>query len=61
MLGVELIENLRASGLDIPAILMTGFVSEQTRDTAERLSVEVLNKPLSFEDVRDALLRAVAS
>jgi FixJ family two-component response regulator len=46
--GVEVLKSIRALGLDVPTILMTGVLREGTReDGLSAGAVEVLAKPVS--------------
>lgn len=58
--GVELIDQLRSRNVALPAILISGRVSQRLRDLAARSGVtRVLEKPLSdsalVENIRSAL------
>ena len=61
--GLELISVLRNRGIDAPAILITGRVSQELRARAKRLGIHsVLEKPLAdnalLDSIRSALSRA---
>ncbi len=53
--GLELIRRSRAEGSEVPALLMSGFLSEAMIDEARALGTRVLAKPF----VREELQRAV--
>ncbi len=56
MSGLDLLEQLRCAGNMIPAFLITGRDDRPLRRHADRLGIEVHNKPLA----EDALVAAVA-
>ncbi len=46
MNGIDLIVNLRKAGLDVPCVLISGFLSEEVRQRALDIHVaDVLRKP----------------
>jgi two-component system response regulator FixJ len=62
--GIELIDRLRSRNVSLPAILISGRVSEHLRSLARRSGLtRVLEKPLSdtalVENIRGALAAAV--
>lgn len=59
--GLQLINMLRARGIALPAILISGRVSKQLHSRAERLGVNhVLEKPLSDAALVDSIRQALA-
>jgi len=58
--GVELIRDMRRSGVSAPVVVLSGYVDHQTEQLAEEAgALEVLAKPLAVERLR-ALLRTFA-
>jgi len=56
MTGLQVLEALRARGLTLPVILMTGFGESVHAARVEALGgAMLLEKPLDFEDLRAAL------
>jgi len=56
MSGFELVERMRAHGLDVPVVLFSGDSSVATAIEAQRVgAVRFLTKPISLDDLRDAL------
>ena len=56
MNGIDLILNLRRSGLDVPCVLISGFLSEEVRQRAIDIHVsEVLRKPGDLARLGDPL------
>jgi CheY-like chemotaxis protein len=55
--GVELARQLRAERPDLAIVLMSG-VAERARMAAESLGLQVLQKPLSAEDLIRAIIAA---
>lgn len=45
--GLELVERLRAAGKGVPVLLITGSPSADLAARAERLGVQMLEKPLN--------------
>jgi DNA-binding response OmpR family regulator len=59
MSGLQVLEQLREEGKNIPSIVMTFHGTEETAVRALRLgAVDYLIKPFSFEEMQDALDRA---
>ena len=59
--GVDLINQLREKGLHTPIILMSGFLSEQTRREITDLGVEkILDKPVTPTEMLQAIAEAAA-
>lgn len=60
MSGLQVLEQLREEEVDIPAIVMTFHGTEETAVRALRLgAVDYLIKPFSFDEMQDALNRAL--
>lgn len=60
MSGLQVLEQLREEEIDIPAIVMTFHGTEETAMRALRLgAVDYLIKPFSFDEMQDALNRAL--
>jgi DNA-binding response OmpR family regulator len=58
--GLDVLRALRAGGCDSPAILMTGYSSEELAIIALRLGArDYLTKPFSPEELFDAIERAL--
>jgi CheY-like chemotaxis protein len=55
--GLELVERLFDAQWRIPLVLMTAFGDEDTRRRAARVGAVLFDKPLSLEDLRDAVMR----
>ncbi len=56
MNGIDLIVNLRKSGLNVPCVLISGFLSEEVRQRALDVRVsEVLRKPGDIARLGDLL------
>ena len=51
--GVTALEIIHASGMDLPAIVVTGFRDEAMRADAQRFgAVAVLQKPIDLDELR---------
>jgi two-component system cell cycle sensor histidine kinase/response regulator CckA len=60
--GLELVETLRRSGMEIPAILVTGFSSADVQSKVRHLSAtSVLCKPFDVTGLSDAIRTALAN
>lgn len=62
--GIELVAALQGMPTRASFLLMTSFVSNEQRDVARVLGVEILDKPFDFDTLRDfvrALLAGCAS
>lgn len=58
--GIEMVRELRSSGVDLPVILMTAFTAEESLDEATRNGVfTVLTKPFHFDHGMALLQRAL--
>jgi FixJ family two-component response regulator len=57
--GLQLLDRLRASGHDLPAILITSNPSPATRETAARAGIPVIEKPLLGNTLGDAIREAL--
>src|SRR5690242_16488761 len=58
--GLDLLERLRAQGLEIPVIIMTGYASvEHAVATMRQGAADYLTKPLRQEAVRLAVNNAI--
>jgi len=53
--GVELVKALQNQGNTIPITLTTGYASPALIDTALKLNVKILNKPINFHLLKDIL------
>jgi FixJ family two-component response regulator len=60
MNGLELVSALRARGVSIPAILITGNPTEDVRDRAAAIAVLVVEKPCQGTYLLDCVRAAVA-
>jgi CheY-like chemotaxis protein len=61
MNGLELISRIRAEGLDIPAVLMTGRSADLLAQYPDLPVSSVLSKPFMIDELLDVILRALAS
>lgn len=60
--GLEVLEQLNAQGINIPAIVMTFHGTEETAVRALRLGArDYLIKPFTFEEMQAAITRALTS
>lgn len=60
--GVQLWQALRARGIEIPTILITGQRNTQAEHCAKQVSaIAVLYKPVEEEQLFDAIERALAT
>ena len=59
MSGVALLDQLQRNGINVPAIVMTGIVSESIRRAAEQISAVVLEKPYHLREVIHSIETAV--
>jgi CheY-like chemotaxis protein len=56
MNGIDLILNLRKSGLDVPCVLISGFLSDEDRKRALDIRVsDILRKPWDLPRLQDLL------
>lgn len=56
MNGIDLVRNLRSAGLKIPAILISGFLSEEVRQMATEARIDaVLRKPADLMKLKDLI------
>lgn len=56
MTGLELLDSVRRSGLDIKCILLSAFLNDEVRRQAEGLGVDrVLDKPVDVGLLREVL------
>jgi len=60
MNGLELVSSLRARGVSIPAILITGNPTKYVRDLAAAIAVLVVEKPGLGSYLLDCVREAVA-
>jgi FixJ family two-component response regulator len=61
MTGLDLVERLRADGVHIPVLLMTGAPSAAIIEKAGRLGVErVVEKPLAEQDLLDFISNSMS-
>lgn len=59
--GLQVLADLRDANLTTPVILMTAFLDDRVKATAERLGAEIVfHKPFALEDLCD-VVHAVAS
>lgn len=59
--GVELVLDLRARGVTVPAVLMSSFLSEEVVQSCSRLDhLAFLQKPFALGDLHRAIDRAIA-
>ena len=60
MNGLELAQELRRRGIDVPIVLMSGFSAQVSEDDVQKAGVsEFLRKPVSTAVLRDALDHAL--
>jgi DNA-binding NarL/FixJ family response regulator len=60
--GLDLIENLRNAGIEIPALILSGSLHAVDSERAKRLGVKaMLQKPPKMTELRCALIEAVAN
>ncbi len=60
--GLDLIENLRNAGIEIPALILSGSLYAIDSERAKRLGVRaMLQKPPKMTELSNALFEAVAS
>lgn len=58
--GIDLIEQLLASGIHMPVIVMTGYVDAADQVQARAMShVQVLMKPFDLSQLQDSLSQAL--
>jgi DNA-binding response OmpR family regulator len=56
--GIEVLEYLRAAGVEVPVIVMTAFGDDATHAQARALdAVMVLDKPFDVDELRAAVAR----
>lgn len=56
MNGIDLVRTLRSTGSKIPAILISGFLSEEVRQMASEVRIDaVLRKPADLLKLKDLL------
>jgi CheY-like chemotaxis protein len=56
MTGLELLDGVRRSGLDVKCVLLSAFLNDEVRRQAERLGVDrVLDKPVDVNQLREVL------
>ncbi|MCC9620262.1 PAS domain S-box protein [Thalassospira sp. MA62] len=56
MTGLELIDQMRAQGYNLPVIIMTGYASDALTDACRNASLtHLLAKPIDIVDLHDAL------
>lgn len=56
MNGIDLVRTLRSSGSTIPAILISGFLSEEVRQMAHDVRIDaVLRKPADLLKLKDLI------
>jgi FixJ family two-component response regulator len=61
MSGADLLEHLQASGIPIPAIVLTGRSSVSLRERVERAgALALLEKPAEESDLSREIARALA-
>ncbi len=62
MNGIELVEHLRTRHVDLPAILMTGRISDHIRRKAGKAGFnQVIEKPLQDDSLVETIRTALAS
>lgn len=58
--GLEVLRALRAAGRNVPAILMSGYLSDPVVKECESLpGLRLLSKPFTLAALRDAITRAM--
>lgn len=55
----NIIEEMRASGLNVPIIIVSGFIDEQVKNRAHELGAHFFSKPVDFSSLEEALLSAI--
>lgn len=59
--GQTLLQHLREEGIDVPVIVVTADIQEDTKERCRQLGAfEVLNKPPKEGHLNDAIRRALA-
>ena len=60
MHGVQTLQQIRVMNANVPVVVVTGETSDDTRQQCERLGVqEYLSKPAAYQDIMEALRRAL--
>jgi CheY-like chemotaxis protein len=60
--GVEVLRRLRSTHPALPAILMSGYISQEDRQACAELGkIDVLSKPFSLDELRSSLTRLLGS
>lgn len=60
MHGVQTLQAIRNLNANVPVVVVTGETSDETRRKCERLGVQqYLSKPADYQDIMDALRRAL--
>ncbi len=55
--GLEVVERLAEARWKIPCVLMTAFGDDEVRGRAQSLGATLLDKPLSLDELREAVAR----
>jgi two-component system response regulator YesN len=59
--GLDVVDNLRENGVQIPTILISGRLDDVTRERATRLGVrELLDKPVAVDRLIQAIRTMLA-
>ena len=61
MSGLELLANLRARGVRLPAVLITSFPSALLRDRARLAGTALIEKPILGNALTEAIRRAMGA
>ncbi len=59
MTGLEIVQELRNSGWNMPVVLITAFGDAATHRKAKRLGAEVLDKPFQLRELLVAVARVM--
>jgi len=59
--GLELIENIRQLGSNIPILMITAYGEDRQLQRADHYNVTVINKPVSMEKFQQAITKAIVT
>lgn len=57
--GLDVVERLAEARWKVPCILMTAFGDDEVRSRAQSVGATLLDKPLSLDELREAVARIV--
>jgi DNA-binding response OmpR family regulator len=55
--GLEIVSGMREADLKMPVVIMTAFGNPETRERAQALGAELLDKPFKMEALRELVRR----